>query len=167
MVRDSNFDHKTLLQNGAPVGIALVFRCSFKFALCIHEGMDFDTQHKHILEIAQAKIVAAFPDVLAIYVFGSFGTKYERQDSDVDLAILSVNPAEVVTLWNLAQEIAIAINRDVDLIDLKNASTVFRHVIISSGTRFYTKDASRSAFFENSCSSMYLRFKDDRALWMK
>lgn len=130
-------------------------------------GMDFDKQHVHILDVARAKIVAAIPHLIAVYVFGSFGTKYERKDSDVDLAVLAADPIDSVTLWNLAQEIASTIDRDVDLIDLKNASTVFRHVILSSGTRFYTKDVTRSDFFENSSSSMYLRFKDDRALWMK
>lgn len=129
--------------------------------------MDFDTQHSHILEVAKAKITSAIPHLFAIYVFGSFGTKYERKDSDVDLAVLAQQPTDPVVLWNLAQEIAIAIDRDVDLIDLKNASTVFRHVIISSGTRFYTKDETYAAFVENSYNSMYLRFKDDRELGMK
>ncbi len=129
--------------------------------------MDFDAQHTKILGVAKEKIINSFPDALAIYVFGSFGTKYEHKESDVDLAILAPTSIDSYTLWNLAQEIAIEIDRDVDLIDLKSASTVFQHVIISSGTRFYTKDATRCAFFENSTSSMYLRFKDDRALWMK
>ena len=105
--------------------------------------------------------------MLAIYVFGSFGTKYGRADSDVDLAILTQAAIDPVVLWDLAQKIAIDINRDVDLIDMNNASTIFRYVIISSGTRFYTKNALRTAFIENSYGSMYLRFKDDRALWMK
>lgn len=129
--------------------------------------MNFDKKHEAILERAKAKIVSAFPEVLAIYVFGSFGTKYERADSDVDLAILTEAAIDPVVLWDLAQKIAIDIDRDVDLIDMKNASTIFRYVIISSGTRFYTKDLLRTAFVENSYSSMYLRFKDDRALWMK
>lgn len=129
--------------------------------------MDFDTEHTHILEIAQKKLVQTFPDLVAIYVFGSFGTKYERPDSDIDLAILPEHAVDVVTLWNLAQEIAVESKRDVDLIDLKKASTVFRHVILSSGTRFYTKDRVKCSFLENSYESMYLRFKEDRALWMK
>lgn len=126
-----------------------------------------DRQHQEILEIAQAKIVGSIPDVLAIYVFGSFGTKYERKESDVDLAILPVQPIDSVALWNLAQEIAIEIDKDVDLIDLKNASTIFRHQVISTGTRVYCKDAAACAFTENYYASMYLRFKEARALWMK
>jgi len=129
--------------------------------------MNFDAEHSKILAVAQEKILQAFPEVLAIYVFGSFGTKYERPDSDVDLAILPELAVDVVTLWNLAQEISVKIKKDVDLIDLKNASTVFRHIIISSGYRFYTKDITKCAFIENNFGSMYLRFKEDRDLWMK
>ncbi|MEK7289910.1 MAG: nucleotidyltransferase domain-containing protein, partial [Planctomycetota bacterium] len=29
-----------------------------------------------------------YPDVSAIYLFGSYSTEYERMDSDVDIALL-------------------------------------------------------------------------------
>ncbi len=129
--------------------------------------MNFDLDHEHILNVAKEKILMAFPDVLAIYIFGSFGTKYEKKDSDLDVAILPTKGVDTIVLWNLAQEIAIKINKDVDLIDLTSASTVFRHQIISSGTRIYCHDETQCAFIENCFTSMYLRFKEDRALWMK
>jgi predicted nucleotidyltransferase len=127
--------------------------------------MKFDSKHEKMLNNAKTKIVAAMPDVLAIYVFGSFGNKYERNDSDLDLAILPKNVTDSVVLWNLAQEIAIDINKDVDLIDLLEASTIFRYQIISTGFRFYCNDITQSDFIENCYTSMYLRFKEARALW--
>ena len=33
-------------------------------------------------------ILAAYPDTLAIYRFGSWGTPYQRADSDLDVAVL-------------------------------------------------------------------------------
>lgn len=127
--------------------------------------MTFDSKHEAILTIAKTKILDKIPEVLAIYVFGSFGTKYERKDSDVDLAVLSNQKINAVALWNIAQEIAIEIDRDVDLIDITTASTIFRHQIVATGTRFFCKDIKRCDFIESIYISMYLKFKDDRALY--
>lgn len=129
-------------------------------------GMKYDSEHEKILDIAKSKLLTAIPDVLAIYAFGSFGTKYERKDSDLDLAILPKKSMDSVALWNLAQEVAIEINKDVDLIDLLTASTIFRHQIITTGIRLYCSDKQHCDFIENCYISMYLRFKEDRALWM-
>ena len=128
--------------------------------------MIYDSGHETVLNVVKVKILAALPDILAIYVFGSFGTRYERNDSDLDVAILPIKMQDPVALWNLAQEIAIEIHKDFDLIDLLKASTIFRHQIISTGTRIYCSDEVGCAFTENYYLSMYLRFKEDRALWM-
>jgi predicted nucleotidyltransferase len=83
-----------------------------------------DEKQEHILSRVKEKILGVYTDIIAIYFFGSFGTKYERNDSDVDISILSKIPIDSVKLWYFAQEIAAEIKRDVDLIDLGEASTV-------------------------------------------
>lgn len=114
------------------------------------------------LDIVKSKILAKWPDVLAIYVFGSFGSQYETRTSDLDIAIIPIESPDNITTWNLAQEIAIAINRDVDLVDLKKASTVFCYEILTTGKRIYCSDLEKTDSFENLSWSMYLRFNEER-----
>ena len=116
----------------------------------------------HILNIAIKAILEKLPDILAIYVFGSFGTEFERKESDLDLAILPQKKVDTVNLWELSQIIASKINREVQIVDLLSASTVFRHEIITSGRRIYCDDQSQSDFIENVYLSRYLRFNDER-----
>jgi predicted nucleotidyltransferase len=84
-------------------------------------------------EIIINRILKIIPQVWAIYRFGSAGTPFERPDSDIDLAILAPNPLDNLARWELAQSLAISLNKDVDLVDLQLASTVLRHQIVSHG----------------------------------
>lgn len=127
---------------------------------------NFDPPHLFILDVAKEKILSKMPHVISLYVFGSFGTKYERRDSDLDLAVYSNEKMDSVDLWYLAQEIAVELGRDVDLVDLSSASTIFKYQILGKGNRFFCKDTRKSDFVENLYMSMYLKFKDDQASWM-
>lgn len=110
------------------------------------------------IKIAQKKL----PDVLAIYLFGSVGTAHENAESDIDLAILPTTKLAAVPRYKLAQEIAVAIKKDVDLIDLLQASTVLRFQIISTGTRIFCSNKTVCDQFEMVTYSMYLRFNEER-----
>ena len=46
------------------------------------------------------------PEVIAIYVFGSFAQFYETKESDLDIAIFCEKKIDKVFLWKLAQKIA-------------------------------------------------------------
>jgi predicted nucleotidyltransferase len=119
-------------------------------------------QAQVILNKAQEKLLSTFPNLLAIYVFGSFGTQYEIDTSDLDLALISPTPLDPVQLWYLAQEIARKIDRDVDLVDLREASTVFRFQVITNGSRIYCRNKIDCDFLETSYISMYLRLNEER-----
>ncbi len=79
-------------------------------------------------------------NVLAIYVFGSRVTENTSKNSDLDLAVLVAGYTDVVGLWNLSTDIASAINCDVDLLDMRAASTVMQYQILSKGTRVWQSD---------------------------
>lgn len=102
------------------------------------------------------------PDLIAIILFGSYGTPYERHESDLDLAILTNDSNDPVKLWNIAQEIAMKINKDVEIIDLQKASTVFCFDILTTGNLIYCSDELKFAKFDNLIMSMYLRFQEER-----
>jgi predicted nucleotidyltransferase len=101
-------------------------------------------------------------NIYCIYLFGSFSTKYQRGDSDLDLAILSEDDLSIEKTWEIAQKVASKIKIDVDLVDLKKASTVFQNQIINEGKKIYIKDQTKVDFFENYVDSMYLDLNERR-----
>lgn len=117
---------------------------------------------KQQLKIAVDILCRSVPNVIAIVLFGSYGNVYETEQSDLDLAILSQSKLDVVALWDLSQNIATELNKDVDLIDLRSASTVFRFQVLSTGKLIYCSNQREFAFFENTAYAMYLNFQETR-----
>lgn len=76
---------------------------------------------------------AAFPQLLAVYAFGSQIQDTAQQDSDLDLAVLTAGYADPVCLWELSGELAELLHIEVDLLDLRAASTVMQYQIITTG----------------------------------
>lgn len=118
------------------------------------------------LEKAIDTIRAQFPTVWAIYLYGSFDTEYERPGSDLDLAVLLDHKEKPLPLWNLAQDIAVAIDRDVDLVDLREVSTVLQNQIITSERRIFCSEPKECDRLETAYLSMYLRFNEERKDWL-
>lgn len=110
-----------------------------------------------------AALRAALPGVLAVYHFGSSRDGTAGPESDIDLALLAGAPLDVVELWELAQRLASEVGRDVDLIDLRRASTVLRHEILTTGERVWCADPVACDRWETAMLSMYLRFNEERA----
>ncbi|KFF49665.1 DNA polymerase subunit beta [Gammaproteobacteria bacterium MFB021] len=84
--------------------------------------------------------------LLAIYAFGSQVSGQARADSDLDLAVLLSGTADSVALWTLAQDIAAMLDIDVDLVDLRKASTVMQHRVVTSGERWWARDEQAGLF---------------------
>jgi predicted nucleotidyltransferase len=82
----------------------------------------------------------AFPQAMAIYAFGSSIECTARPDSDVDLAILVEDYAPPLALWDAAQALAALLNRPVDLLDFRAASTVMQHQVLSKGRRLWGQE---------------------------
>lgn len=69
----------------------------------------------------------------AIYLFGSFAKGTQRRGSDVDLAVLTSERIDPVVLHELTQDVAVAIGRDVHLLDLRATTTVIAATIVGEG----------------------------------
>ena len=104
----------------------------------------------------------ALPDVVAIYVFGSAATGQEHPDSDLDMALLPAGPVDAGALWELGQVLAGSAGRDVDLVDLRSASTVMRAQVIASGERVFCRDVTVCEQYEDFVFSSYARLNEDR-----
>ena len=108
-------------------------------------------------------ICTAIPEVVGIYLFGSHSLGSQHADSDIDLAILPKYKLSETKTWALAQLLAAKYSRDVDLIDLQQASTVMRMQVISRGERLYCSDEDACEVFEDYVYSSYAHFNEERA----
>lgn len=79
----------------------------------------------------------AFPNALAVYAFGSQMQGTATSESDLDLAILVAGYADPLLLWQLSGQIANIVDCDVDLLDLRAASTVMQSQVLMTGERLW------------------------------
>jgi predicted nucleotidyltransferase len=112
-------------------------------------------------------ILNAWPDTQAIYLFGSWGTEYERPESDVDIAVLlppkQAKETGSLLFSELHQALQIAVNKDVDLINLRLAPTVLQKEIIMSGERLFQSTGTAADEFEMLVLSFYQKLNEERA----
>ena len=102
------------------------------------------------------------PNLIALHCFGSQVKGSVRPDSDIDLAVLASDPIPNLRRFELAQELAVQLHRDVDLVDLRSASTVMRMQVISTGTCLDAPDEPARREFEMYAYSDYARLNEER-----
>ena|SRR5688572_12361883 len=104
----------------------------------------------------------AIPDLIALYRFGSQTKGSARTESDVDLAVLACHPTPALRRFDLAQELAAQLHRDVDLLDLRSVSTVMRMQVVSTGECLVAADEAARREFEMYTYSNYARLNEER-----
>lgn len=104
----------------------------------------------------------ALADLIAVYRFGSSATGQTHADSDVDIAFLCTAPVAPVARFELQERIAARLGQDVDLVDLRSASTVMRMQIISTGSLMAAFDPVIQEAFEDYTYSAYARLNEER-----
>ena len=112
---------------------------------------------------AVALIRESSPGLIAVYVFGSTAAGDSRPGSDVDLAALCDAPMSPEDRWALQERVAAALGRDVDLVDLRGASTVMRMQVVSTGNVLFDGDPGARERFEDLVFSSYARLNEERA----
>ena len=103
----------------------------------------FQEKKYHIL-INQIK--SSLPNVLAIYAFGSQITGHSNEHSDLDLAVLIDGQVETFDLWDLASQLVEIAGCDVDLLNMRLASTVMQYQILQTGRTLWTKQPDAGIF---------------------
>ncbi len=88
----------------------------------------------------------AMPKLLAIHAFGSRIAGTARLDSDLDLAVLVEGKADPIQLWELSGTLADLASCDVDLLDLRAASTIMQHQILITGRRLWARQPDADLF---------------------
>lgn len=100
--------------------------------------------------------------LIAVYRFGSTVGDQSRADSDVDIAFLAAEEIDPLARFNLQERLAQQIGRDVDLVDLRSASTVMRMQVISTGRVLAVNDSQAHDQFADLTFSSYARLNEER-----
>lgn len=114
-----------------------------------------DTRITHFLR-------SSIRGLIAVYRFGSTASGQMSDESDIDIAFLADAPMDPVERFELQERLAGFVRRDVDLLDLREASTVMRMQVISTGRVLATFDRERQEAFEDLTYSAYARLNEER-----
>lgn len=102
------------------------------------------------MPIARAPILqllqTSLPGLLAVHAFGSRISGQATATSDLDLAVLVAGYADPLQLWQLSSALAELAGCEVDLLDLRAASTVMQYQILSTGERWWAADVQADLF---------------------
>lgn len=111
-------------------------------------------------------VLAHYPAVEGIYLFGSHAENAERPDSDMDIALLLPHePAKKdknLILSPCRFDLEEALHRKVDLLNARQVSTVFQKEIIS-GELIYCGNRYAVDEFEMLTLSYYQKLNQERA----
>lgn len=112
-------------------------------------------------------VLGFYPDVEAIYLFGSYLTPDQQQDSDVDIAVLfSHEKAKLLkslAVSDCRDALETVLKRTVDLVNLRTVNTVFQNEIIQQGRILCQQNERIVDEFEMLAISLYQKLNEERA----
>lgn len=113
-----------------------------------------------------AAVLKHYPDVQAIYLFGSYAVNDAWPDSDVDIALLLPHETSqacgCLLMSDLCIELESSLGREVDLINLRQVSTVLQKEVIMAEGRICQGDEYAADEFEMLTLSYYQKLNEER-----
>jgi predicted nucleotidyltransferase len=107
--------------------------------------------------------LAAQPDVVAAYVFGSVAQGRARPQSDVDIAVLLSADLDEETRFDrrlrLGWEVERLIGRQTDLVVLNDAPPLLQHQVLKHGRLIFERDRAARVEFEVRAGQIYADLK--------
>lgn len=82
-------------------------------------------------------------EILAVYLYGSYGSEYQTNLSDVDIAVLVSDSVRADLAYQLdlsAQMADIIREEDIDILILNTASIVMQFEVLSTGKMLFERD---------------------------
>ncbi len=104
----------------------------------------------------------ALPGLIAAYRFGSSTTGATHRGSDIDVAVLAVEPLASDARFDLQERLAALLGRDVDLVDLAAATPVMAIQVVAHGCLVFEADGPARGDFEDRALSAYARLNEER-----
>ncbi|WDF49641.1 nucleotidyltransferase domain-containing protein [Paenibacillus sp. KACC 21273] len=101
-------------------------------------------------------------DAHTIIIFGSVAKGTMRPESDIDIAYLSSIRRSTYQRFRIGQQVADLLERDVDLIDFQEASTVFQIQIATTGIVLYEENPLLRQLSYMQAFREYVQLNDKR-----
>ena len=119
------------------------------------------------LESAKALLLERLaPEIVVLFGSAATGRGF-GPDSDIDLGFLCQRSPGKYDCFMLAQELAGILGRDVDLVDLGQASTVFKKEILAGSKFLYESDPIRAMDWRMRALKEYAKLNEERAPVLK
>lgn len=123
--------------------------------------MDQRATH-HGDDVVRAELRARVHGLVAIYRFGSSVHGETHGQSDVDIAVLARAPLAPAARFDLQERLATLLRRNVDLVDLTQASPVLAVQVIGHGLLLDDIDPDTRGRFEDRMLGAYARLNEER-----
>ena len=104
-----------------------------------------ESSHSSDLDETITCVMARHPSVVLVILFGSTAKDRPRTDSDLDIAVASSAPLTAETHIAIIEDLALAVGRPVDLIDLDRTHNPLLQQILTKGRRVLCHDRTRYA----------------------
>jgi predicted nucleotidyltransferase len=112
-------------------------------------------------------VLRHYPATQAVYRFGSYGTQQQWPNSDADIALLlppdEARRAGSLSMTELQASLERLLDKEVDLINLRQVSTVFQKEIILAERRIFCANRYAADEFEMLVLSLYQKLNEERA----
>lgn len=111
-------------------------------------------------------VLRYYPEAQGIYLFGTYGTENEKPDSDIDIGLLL--PVEQAKReknlgWSACRfAIEDALQKEVDLLNAREVSTILQKEIVYRGTLIHAADQYAVDEFEMLVLSYYQKLNEER-----
>lgn len=116
------------------------------------------------------EIVARFPSIQVMYLFGSQASGTPKPDSDVDVAVFTDGDETPVMDLELGEFLRQRLTRPVDVVIMQKASPILQHEVLRNKIRLFEKNPARRWYLENQSLRAYLdarHYQRKRAEWRK
>ncbi|MDA3809731.1 MAG: nucleotidyltransferase domain-containing protein [Spirochaetaceae bacterium] len=97
-----------------------------------------------------------------LYQFGSSVTGREHSNSDIDLAFYSQEIYDNYKIFLLAQDLSRTLGKEIDLVQLRLANTVFQKEVLSKSLVLFEKEKSKREEYEMILLKKYTRLNEER-----
>ena len=118
-------------------------------------------------ELIVKTVLGFYPDVEAIYLFGTYLTPDEHKESDVDIAFLfphdKAKTVKNLTVSDCRSALEDVLKRSVDLLNIRTVNTVLQNEIIQEGRLIYEQNKYAVDEFEMNVMSSYQKLNEERA----
>jgi len=95
-------------------------------------------------------------NIIALYIFGSYGTKYQHLSSDMDFAVLFKENVTLFEELELESDICQILERDdIDLVNLNKAPIDISHQALYTGDLLFCRDELMLADFKEKVFNIY------------